>query len=223
MVTASSAVAGRTRVVRRAVRALLVLAMTLPFSGCTARQLEGDSSAYLILNSIVGFSGAKPGEFNGVLASDVVTNVNRSVNGQQVASPTIYEDGAQVTFRLGLKDPGATDAPAVPSTTNFITVTRYHVRYIRADGRNTPGVDVPYAFDSAITATVGNGTTTSSLTLVRAQAKLEAPLAALANGGGAVMISTIAEVTFYGTDQAGREVSVVGTIGVNFGDWGDPA
>jgi hypothetical protein len=58
---------------------------------------------------------------------------------------------------------------------------------------------------------------------VRAQAKLEAPLKALRNGGGAIAISTIADVTFYGTDQNGNTVSVTGSISVNFADWGDPA
>ena len=41
--------------------------------------------------------------------------------------------------------------------------------------------------------------------LVRAQAKLEAPLKALRGGGGAIVISTIAEITFYGTDQNGND------------------
>ena len=50
----------------------------------------------------------------------------------------------RVTLRLALKDPGATSATA-PSPTNLITIKRYRVRFIRADGRNTPGVDVPYA------------------------------------------------------------------------------
>ena len=54
------------------------------------------------------------------------------------------------------------------------------------------------------------------------QAKLEAPLKALRNSGGAIIISTIAEITFYGTDQNGNTVSVMGRIGVNFADWGDP-
>ncbi len=58
--------------------------------------------------------------------------------------------------------------------------------------------------------------------LVRIQAKDEAPLKQLVNGGGAIAISAIAEVTFYGADQAGREVSAVGRIGVTFADWGDP-
>jgi hypothetical protein len=58
--------------------------------------------------------------------------------------------------------------------------------------------------------------------LVRAQAKLEAPLMNLRGLGGSVVISTLADVTFYGHDQAGRETSVTGQISVNFADWGDP-
>jgi hypothetical protein len=84
-------------------------------------------------------------------------------------------------------------------------------------------VDVPYPFDGAVTMTVtgpGSGTT---FTIVRNQAKAEAPLAALAGGGGAVVISAIARVTFYGHDQTGREVSISGQISVNFADWGDPS
>jgi hypothetical protein len=85
-------------------------------------------------------------------------------------------------------------------------------------------VDVPYAFDGAASATVRGGvTTTIGFTLVRAQAKLEPPLLALRGAGGALLISTIAQITFYGTDQAGNQVSVTGTISVNFADWADPA
>jgi len=101
---------------------------------------------------------------------------------------------------------------------NSITITQYHVEYIRSDGRNVQGVDVPFAFDGAVTVTVA-GTATVPFTLVRIQAKQEAPLAALAFGGGANTITTIARVTFYGHDQNGREVSVSGNIEVSFSDW----
>jgi hypothetical protein len=114
-------------------------------------------------------------------------------------------------------------SPLEPSPNNFITVNRYHVRYVRSDGRNTQGVDVPFEFDGASTVTVGSSGATLTLTLVRIQAKVEAPLSALTGNGGAQVISTIAEVTLYGTDQTGREVSVVATISVNFADWADPA
>jgi hypothetical protein len=110
---------------------------------------------------------------------------------------------------------------ATPSTLNEITITRYRVVYRRTDGRNTPGVDVPYAIDSAITFTVpGGNSATADFEIVRHTAKSEAPLRALVTSG--VIIATIAEVTFYGHDQAGNEVMVVGSMGINFGNFGDP-
>jgi hypothetical protein len=36
------------------------------------------------------------------------------------------------------------------------------------------------------------------------------------------MLSTIAEVEFYGRDQAGNDIMGVALISVNFGDFGDP-
>ena len=76
----------------------------------------------------------------------------------------------------------------------------------------------------AVTVTVGAGSTVQvAFDLVRVQAKLEPPLKNLAAGGAQNVISTIAEVTFFGRDQAGNEVSVTGSISVNFSDWGDPS
>jgi hypothetical protein len=123
-----------------------------------------------------------------------------------------------------LKDVGTPTNPTAPSSNNLITFTRYRVVYQRADGRNQPGVDVPYPFDGVATFTVGTQPVTASFMLVRIQAKQEAPLRALRSelSGGAYSISTLAEITFFGADQAGNEVSASGTVGVNFADWGDP-
>jgi hypothetical protein len=77
---------------------------------------------------------------------------------------------------------------------------------------------VPFAFDGAVTLTI-TGTGSADFTLVRIQAKQEAPLEALAHGGGQNTISTIAQVTFYGHDQTGRGVTVTGNIEVDFSDW----
>ena len=59
-------------------------------------------------------------------------------------------------------------------------------------------------------------------TLVRAQAKLEKPLITLSGNNGALVISTIADVTFFGKDQTGRDVTVTGSMSINFADWADP-
>ena len=187
------------------------VALIAPSVNCTGRQLAGTSPAYLIMDSLLAAPGAQPDTFSGVLASDVLTNGG------------IFADNGQVTLRVAMKDPGSTSSPTQPSTTNFITVTRYHVEFVRTDGRNTPGVDVPYAFDGGMTFTVDETGGSGVFTIVRVQAKAEAPLQALVNNGGAQVISTIARVTFYGADQAGRAVSVTGTISVNFANWADPS
>jgi hypothetical protein len=191
-------------------------------SGCTATGRDGQSSSFLMVDAITAASGARPTAFGGSLPSDVQTYVKADVNGQQVRVPTVFEDVAQITFRLAMKDPGTPTQPSAPSTINFVTLRSYRVTYTRTDGRNTPGVDVPYPFDGALTVTVRDSPATTSLVLVRVQAKQEAPLRALIGGGGAMVISTIADVVFFGTDQAGREVSVTARISVNFADWGDP-
>jgi hypothetical protein len=190
--------------------AVVVLSLASVSCGTVAR--EGTASSFLIIKALEGASGAQPGTFGATVSSDVLTVVQKV--------PTIFSDPGRVQLALALKDPGAPASPASPSQANWITVNRYHVRFIRSDGRNTEGVDVPYAFDSTVTATVADDTTIG-FTLVRLQAKEEAPLRALAVSG--VIVSTIAEVTFYGHDQTGRAVSVTGNIGVSFGNFGDPS
>jgi hypothetical protein len=191
--------------------------------GCGQQNTEGRSPSYLIIDTLQGASGATPAAFGGTLDSDVVTNVKTTVGTQDVLAPTVYEDLGQVKLRMALKDAGNGMAVAAPTPVNAVTVTRYHVAFRRSDGRNTPGVDVPYGFDGAATGTIGADGGILTFALVRAQAKLEAPLMALRNGGGAIVLSTFAEITFYGQDQNGNTVSVTGSISVNFADWGDPA
>jgi hypothetical protein len=94
------------------------------------------------------------------------------------------------------------------------------VRYFRADGRNVQGVDVPYEFDGAFTTTVGSGTAAPVFTYVRHDAKHEAPLAALRTNG--IIITMFAEITFYGQDQTGHDVTASSRVSVEFGNFGDP-
>jgi len=182
----------------------------------------GRGPSYLYIESLTAASGAKPDSYGNVLQSDVITNVIVQVGSEQMRSPTIFEDAGRVVLRMALKDVGAANAPTGPTLVNSITVTRYRVVFKRADGRNTPGVDVPHAFDGAATGTFDSNGGTLAFSIVRAQAKLEAPLKALRGGGGDIIISTIAEITFYGRDQNGNDTSVTGMMSINFADWGDP-
>jgi hypothetical protein len=199
-----------------------IAAFTVASCGEVAR--TGRSPALLIVETVEAANGTTPNQFFAFLLSDVQTLVEREVNGQTVRVPTIFNDPGRIRLRLTLRDPGTPSTPTAPSTLNEITITRYRVVFRRADGRNTPGVDVPYSFDGGATGTVpANGNVEIGFDLVRHQAKLEAPLVNLAGGGGSVFISTIAEITVFGRDVAGNEVQATGTISVQFGDFADPS
>ena len=185
--------------------------VVLASGSCGDLTREGQSPAYLIVSELTGASGAEPDKLGTTLYSDVVTVVEDV--------PTTFSDVGSVTFVLALKDPGGQTTPTRPTANNFITITRYRVRYVRNDGRNTPGVDVPYGFDGAMTLTV-QSTATSGFEAVRHVAKKESPLAALRGNG--IIIGAIAEITFYGHDATGRDVSATGTMMVQFGNFGDP-
>lgn len=192
-------------------------------SACGEVARTGRSPGYLIIDSLEGATGFAPDEFVGNVLSDVITNVKVKINDNEILVPTVFNDVGRASFRIGLKNPGPSAQPTKPSPLNAITITRYRIVFKRTDGRNTQGVDVPYAVDGGMTITVPeNGTATGVFDLVRHAAKAEAPLLALQRNGGAQLISTIADITFFGTDQAGNEVSAMGSLSVTFGDFGDP-
>jgi hypothetical protein len=182
--------------------ALASFATLLVLTACSDAIRTGQSPSYLVIQSLTGGSGAGSGQ---VVQSDVLSDTG-----------SIVQDSGSATLQVVLKDPIASS----PSPVNAITIDQYHVEYVRSDGHNVQGVDVPYAFDGASTATIpAGGSGSVAFTLVRIQAKLEAPLQALAHHRGQEAISTIARVTFFGHDQNGREISVTGSIEVDFADW----
>jgi hypothetical protein len=105
---------------------------------------------------------------------------------------------------------------------NNITLSQYRVTYRRADGHNTPGVDIPQPFDGFVTITITPGGTSFAFSLVRTQAKQEPPLVLLKNPLS-VGFTGFADVTFFGKDQTGADISITGTIQIEFGNFGDTA
>ena len=197
------------------------LGVVVASTGCGHMATDSRSPVQLTIGALSAASGATPDEFGATLLSDVITNVKQTVGGQEVDVPTIFNDLGEVSLALVVKDPGSNPAsPAAPTPLNAVTVTRYRVVYRRTDGHNAPGVDVPYPFDSAVTVTVGADGASTGFQIVRISAKQEAPLRTLVNNPD--VISTIADVTFYGRDQAGNDVSATGSIAVDFGNFGDP-
>jgi hypothetical protein len=179
------------------------LAALMALTSCSDAVRTGQSSSYLILQSMGGGASNTP-----VVQSDVFNSTP--------PPGSVLQDNGTATIQVSLKDPLGSS----PTDVNAITITQYHVQYTRTDGHNVQGVDVPFAFDSGITQTIpAGGSAAVNFTLVRVQAKLEAPLLALKGGRGQEVISTIAQVTFYGQDQNGRSVSISGNIEVDFADW----
>jgi hypothetical protein len=190
-------------------------------SACGEVARTGQSPVQVVVVSLQAASGATPEDLAGTLLSDVITNVTSPAPcAPTTPCPTVYDDPAEVVMSLALKDPGNSVTPSAPSALNQVTFTRYRVAYRRTDGRNTPGIDVPHPIDSALTFTVpSSGQASAGFEIVRHTAKKEAPLAALASNP--TILATIADVTFYGRDQAGHEVVASASIGINFGNFGD--
>ena len=202
-----------SNIARLAVGAACLISAT----GCGSEMLRtGRSPVYLAIANMQATPGGG-GTLASFLLSDVQVIVEQTIAGVTVRVPTIFNDNATATIRVIPKN------ETVASTQlNSVTLTRYRVDFRRSDGRNTPGLDVPYGFDGGLGVTIpAGGTGSVSFEIVRHQAKLEPPLKALVGAGGQGFISTFAEVTFYGHDQNGNEVSVTGRMDVQFGDFGD--
>ena len=211
-------------IVQRLSRGLVALACVASSASCAGDLARtGRSPVFLIVDNISAASGADAGTFSSLLNSDVLTLVEQTVNGVVVRVPTIFNDTGRATLRIALKNPGTIAVPTTPTTINEVTITRYRVDFKRTDGRNERGVDVPYGFDGGTTVTVGAQGVVVGFDMVRHTMKSEPPLRNLINAGGLRQINTLAEITFYGRDQAGNEISVTAVISVNFADFGDPA
>jgi hypothetical protein len=195
---------------------LALLAVTAASCGDVVRQ--GQGPVFLVVNSLQGKRGGGTTVTVGnPLLSDVVTNIITPDPCSATAPcPTIFNDLGEVTFAVAMKNVLGSE----PTTNNSVTIKRYRVSYRRADGRNIPGVDVPFGFDSAATITIpGGGTATLGFEIVRHVAKMESPLAQLVSSP--VIITTLADVTFFGTDQVGNDISVTASMQIDFGNFGD--
>ena len=204
-----------------AIHRLLVTAMVaaLVASGCGEYVRQGRSPAQLVIVSL-GTAAILDRELQGgsTVPGTIVPVAGFLTRPLNSDVDPASRDRGQVVLRQVLRDPGVAGAAAAPTPLNDITVTEYEVRYRLPNGRNTAGEDVPQPIRGGLTFTIqGTGTATAEFDLVRAVAKAESPLAALKNGS--LVLTVIADVTFYGRDQAGNAVSVTGSVQINFGDF----
>jgi len=206
---------------RNAIRLIGLSTLVAASVSCGDVVRQGSSPVYLVIDLLQGVRGAvQPGTPSATLDSDVITNVTSPAPcTTDKPCPTIFGDSGLATLRAPLKDIGAT-ASLSPTSNNEVTISKVHVEFVRTDGRGTPGVDVPFAFDSAATGTIpAGGTLQLGFELVRNVAKQESPLVQLR--GSPNIIAAIARVTFYGVDRTGNAIQATGQLSVEFGNFGD--
>ena len=201
---------------RRIFSSAVLAALAAAGTSCGDAVTQSTSPMLLVVNSLEGAPTHGTTTFSGNLVSDVVVLVTTPPPCSPTAPcPTVFADVGRVVLASHPKN-----ITVQPTSNNQITITRYHVDYIRADGHNTPGVDVPFPFDGAVTGTIPEaGTLSLTFELVRTTAKAESPLAQLASNPN--VLHTIARVTFYGQDIVGNAISVTGSMNVDFGNFGD--
>src|SRR5262245_37296527 len=133
---------------------LALVATTFLSAGCGSELLRtGRAPVYLIIENMSAQAGGT-GD-SAFLLSDVQVLVDQDINGRTVQVPTIFNDNVTATIGVVAKNPSIATTPM-----NAVTITRYHVQFRRSDGRNTPGVDVPYGFDGGLGVTITAGDST---------------------------------------------------------------
>jgi hypothetical protein len=208
---------------RKAMKAMklaapLAIAAGLLSSSCVPAFVQNsDADVILRIVSLAGQPGSEDLDAGPVLFSDTCC--------------AIINDNIEINVDSVLKN---ANSPTVNAFSD-ITLERYEVRYLRSDGRNVEGVDVPFHITGPLASTlVGVGSTASvSVVGVRHQAKLEPPLKNLEGKfsndsgtaitglifSGAGIVSTIAEVTIHGRTTSGQAVQAVGRIQIVFADF----
>jgi hypothetical protein len=191
------------------------IACLIAASGCGGELLRtGRSPVYLVVTAISTEQGGGAAQTGAFLQSDVAT-----------ADGSVFNDNVTLTVRAELKNP-----TVAATAINAVTLTRYRVNFRRADGQNRPGIDVPVGFDGAVTVVIPAGDESDvAFEIVRHQMKLEPPLITLAGFSaagtrsisGLGFLSTIADITIWGRDQNGNEVTTTASVDVHFANFND--
>jgi hypothetical protein len=199
------------RHLKRTIGAAVLLAASFLLISCNPVENESQSASLLIVESLTGLDILGTEGF--FLQSDVL------IVDPATGAASVRSDSAKATFRATTLDP----APLLgTSQYNDIQITRYVVTYIRADGRNIEGVDVPYSFGGSLSAIIRIGISTSvSFVIVREVAKQEPPLSSLRAALPGDILNVTAKVDFYGHDLANKTVKATGMLPVFFANYGN--
>ena len=211
-------------------KSLMVLgvgALAISMAGCVPDWAkENETGLIMEIAEIATFAGGQSGgEAGSILLSDVSFDDGGVIN-----------DDALVTVNLYRKNPTVSST----SPLEHVRLESYQVRYFRTDGHSIEGVDVPHRITGPLSSLrihtptdTGEVEIEAPITIVRHQAKLEAPLINIAGGRralttrtrlhpGQAFITTVAEITIYARQVTTREpLSATGTVQVTFADFAD--
>jgi len=184
-----------------------ILIFILSFSiSCNKIENDTRSNSILIIKSIKAINWEE--EEADVLFSDVIV--------EKEDSSYIQSDLAVVELTAELMNP----TPGLESSIyNNIMIDRYIVHFERSDGKNTPGVDVPYPIEGNLSALVEIGSSVKvSFVVVTINAKREPPLVNLVDGNEPEIKAT-AIIELYGHDLANNKVKATGYLQVFFNNY----
>ncbi|MCX6563731.1 MAG: hypothetical protein NTU60_09020 [Candidatus Aminicenantes bacterium] len=199
------------RHLKRTIGAAVLLAASFLLISCNSVENESQSASLLIVEGLTGLD--MQGTEGFFLQSDVL------IEDPATGASSVRADSAKATFRATTLEP---DPLLGTSQYNDIQITRYVVTYIRADGRNREGVDVPYSFEGSLSALIRIGISTSvSFVIVREVAKQEPPLFNLRAALPGDILNVTAKVDFYGHDLANKAVRATGMLPVFFANYGN--
>jgi hypothetical protein len=200
---------------------LILLALMLVTYACTQVEEEaGRTGSLLVVNSVTGFAGGEDGDEGTPLLSDTCDNPSTEPQDPDLCS--VFNDNAELEFGNQFLQIGPGAGLGGPTFLNDIVVNQYRVDYVRPNGRNTPGVDVPFGIDGRMNMRVpSNGTAVVSIVVVRHEAKREPPLSNLDIEPGEEVLTANAQMKFFGQDLAGRTASALGFLEIHFANYGE--
>jgi hypothetical protein len=138
-------------------KTLAVAALVVATSACGDVIRQGRSPVYLVISTLQGAQGNHASLLGSGLLSDVITNVTTpSPCSDTNPCPTVFNDIGEVALRISLKDIGVGTLATSPTTNNEVTITRYHVTYRQADGRNARQRRCPCGFDGGDDRCIGH-------------------------------------------------------------------
>ncbi len=185
---------------------LILCSLLILIPACNKLENETKSNSILIIKSVKAINWEE--EEADTLFSDVIVQKGDITYVQ--ADLAVFE----LTAELLNPTPGLES-----SIYNNIMVDRYVVHFERSDGKNTPGVDVPYPIEGNLSFLVEiGGTTTISFVVVTINAKREPPLINLVEGNDPEIKAT-AVIDLYGHDLANNTVKTTGYLQVFFNNF----